>query len=118
MLTHGGRCVCYQIVTAVCSKEATTIRWVRYTMVRSQVTQSFVARIWLEQAVDEEPQWRGHIQHIQGREEVYFQDLAEMSEFLEQVSGIPGPAFSLNSAMDVAITKPRPDAGGKRKSGK
>ena len=59
-------------------------------MVRSQIMQSFVARIWLERTDDAEPEWRGHIRHIQGREETYFHDLEEMSEFMQQVSGIPG----------------------------
>lgn len=87
-------------------------------MVRSQITHSFVARIWLERAANEDPKWRGHIQHIQGREEVYFQDLAEMCEFLEQVSGIPGPGLAPNSTKDAAIAKRGADASGKRKSGR
>jgi hypothetical protein len=58
-----------------------------------RVTQSFVARIWLEHALDQDPQWRGHIQHIQGGEEAYFQDLGEMCAFLEQTSGIDIRAF-------------------------
>lgn len=60
-------------------------------MVRSHVMQSFVARIWIERIEGQQPTWRGHVQHIQGNEEAYFQDLAQMSEFLERVSGIPGP---------------------------
>ena len=87
-------------------------------MVRSQITQSFVARIWLERTADEDPKWRGHIQHIQGREEVYFQDLAEMCEFLEQVSGIPGPGFAARPTKEAAILKPGTDSGGKRNSRK
>lgn len=59
-------------------------------MARSQILQSFVARIWLERTDDEDPRWRGHIQHIQGQEETYFQDLAEMSDFMEQFSEIAG----------------------------
>lgn len=59
-------------------------------MARSQILQSFVARIWLERTDDEDPRWRGHIQHIQGQEETYFQDLAEMADFMEQFSGITG----------------------------
>lgn len=87
-------------------------------MVRSQVIQSFVARIWLEQTADEDPKWRGHIQHIQGREEIYFQDLTEVCEFLEQVTGIPGPGFSPNPTQESAVAKRGADAGVKRKSGK
>jgi hypothetical protein len=87
-------------------------------MVRSQIIQSFVARIWLERTAGVDPKWRGHIQHIQGREEVYFQDLAEMCEFLEQVSGIRGPGFASNPTKDAAIAKRGAEASGKRKSGK
>lgn len=85
-------------------------------MVRSQIIQSFVARIWLERAADEDPKWRGHIQHIQGREEVYFQDLAEVFEFLEQVSGIPGPGSATPPRKDIAISKRSAVASRKRKS--
>jgi len=88
------------------------------SMVRSQIIQSFVARIWLERAAGEDPKWRGHIQHIQGREEVYFQDLTEVREFLEQVSGIPGPGFAAHPGKDVAISKRSAAASRKRKSGK
>jgi hypothetical protein len=87
-------------------------------MVRTQIIQSFVARIWLERATGEEPKWRGHIQHIQGREEVYFQDLTEVFEFLEQVSGIPGPGFAAPPRKDIAISKHGEVASRKRKSGK
>jgi len=87
-------------------------------MVRSPITQSFVARIWLERPAGEVPKWRGHIQHIQGREEVYFQDLTEMCEFLEQVSGIAGPGFAAHPGKVVAISKRGAVASRKRKSGK
>ena len=60
-------------------------------MVRTQIMQSFVARIWLERAQDQDPTWRGHVQHIQGSEEAYFHDLAELHEFLERISGMQGP---------------------------
>lgn len=53
--------------------------------------ESFVARIWLEYG-QTEPIWRGHIRHVQGGRTAYFQDLQEMREFLEQVSGVRGPA--------------------------
>lgn len=74
-------------------------------MVRTQVIQSFVARVWLERNADEMPKWRGHIQHIQGPEEMYFQNLVEMSEFLEKVSGIPGLEFSPERGNVVSISK-------------
>lgn len=67
--------------------------------------QSFVARIWLERTDDEVPKWRGHIQHIQGSEETYFQDLVEMSVFMEQVSGIPSPDFDTDQQNVVAMSK-------------
>lgn len=78
--------------------------------------QSFVARIWLERAADEDPKWRGHIQHIQGGEEVYFQNLTEVCKFLEQVSGIPGPGLAEQPKKDIAIAKRSAAASGKRKS--
>lgn len=74
-------------------------------MVRWQIMQSFVARIWFESSAEDVPQWRGHIQHIQGSEELYFQDLTEMSEFMEQVSGIPGMEFTTHSDKVVPISK-------------
>ena len=85
---------------------------------RSRIAQSFVARIWLERDADEDPEWRGHIQHIQGGEEIYFQDFTEVCEFLEQVSGVPGPGFATHPGNDAGISKRRPVTGVKRKSGK
>ena len=61
-------------------------------MVEPGVLGSFVARIWLEGEMGNNPAWRGHIQHVQGEEECYFESLLEMREFLERVSGIPVPA--------------------------
>ena len=58
-----------------------------------RVSKSFVARIWLEKGSNGEPIWRGHIQHVQGGQEIYFQDLGKLREFVERVSGIPGPAI-------------------------
>ena len=66
---------------------------------------SFVARIWLERTDDAEPEWRGHIRHIQGREETYFHDLEEMSEFMQQVSGIPGTPAEADPGNVVTIGK-------------
>lgn len=54
--------------------------------------ESFVARIWLEVRENGDPLWRGHIRHVQNGREAYFKDLREMSEFLEKVSGVSGPA--------------------------
>ena len=85
---------------------------------RSRINQSFVARIWLERAADEDPKWRGHIQHIQGGEEIYFQDLTEVGEFLEQVTGVPGPGFAAHSRNAAGISKRSSVTSVKRKSGK
>ncbi|MCH7880215.1 MAG: hypothetical protein IIB69_01320 [Proteobacteria bacterium] len=54
--------------------------------------ESFVARIWLEHRKNGGPIWRGHIRHVQNSRETYFQNLREMREFLEQVSGVSGPS--------------------------
>ena len=56
-----------------------------------QTLESFIARIWLERGPSEDAVWRGHVRHVQGEEETYFQDLGAMSEFLERVSGVSGP---------------------------
>lgn len=58
---------------------------------KEHVSESFVARIWLESGSDGDPVWRGHIRHVQGDQEAYFQDLGEMNDFLERVSGVTGP---------------------------
>ena len=39
------------------------------------VSTSFVARIWLEDGANGEPIWRGHVRHVQGNDEAFFQDL-------------------------------------------
>jgi hypothetical protein len=61
-------------------------------MVEPGTSGSFVVRIWLEGEPGNNPIWRGHIQHVQGEEDRYFQDLREMQAFLEQISGVPWPA--------------------------
>ncbi len=58
---------------------------------KTQSTESFVARFWLEGGTNGDPLWRGHIRHVQGEEEAYFQDLERMRDFMEQVSNVPGP---------------------------
>lgn len=84
-------------------------------MVRNQIIQSFVARVWLERTADKDPKWRGHIQHVQGPEEIYFQDLTEMSEFLELVSGVPSPALAPKAGKLVSISKRKQKANSKHK---
>ena len=63
-----------------------------YEMVEPGTPGSFVARIWLEGEPGNNPTWRGHIRHVQGEEEGYFQNLSEMKAFLEKISGVPMPA--------------------------
>ncbi len=59
-------------------------------MARQQPSDSFVARIWLERGSNGDPIWRGHIKHVQGQEESYFQDLPGINEFLKRVTGVTG----------------------------
>ncbi len=61
-------------------------------MVEPVSSGSFVARIWLEGVSKDDRTWRGHIQHVQGDEECYFQDLWQMKAFLERISGVLVPA--------------------------
>ncbi|MDP3062326.1 MAG: hypothetical protein Q8O40_03785 [Chloroflexota bacterium] len=35
--------------------------------------------------------WRGHIQHVQSSQSIYFQDAAHMLEFLEGIAGVGFP---------------------------
>jgi hypothetical protein len=74
-------------------------------MVRTQIKQSFVARIWLEYTENQDPNWRGHIRHIQGSEETYFQGLSEMSEFMQQVSSCTEPETTEEPDKVVTISK-------------
>lgn len=78
--------------------------------------QSFVARIWLEGDAGEDAKWRGHLQHVQGGEEVYFRSFAEVCEFLERVSGVSAAGLGLTAPKPVAVA-PHDKAGGcKRKA--
>lgn len=80
--------------------------------------QSFVARIWLERTDETEPEWRGHIRHIQGCEETYFHDLEEMSEFMQQVSGIlsTGPEDDRENVITIDKGKPKTRGAGNREN--
>lgn len=62
--------------------------------IAEHIKESFVARIWLEPGDNGDVTWRGHIRHVQGSEEEYFQDLMKMREFLARVSGVAGPALT------------------------
>lgn len=68
--------------------------------------ESFVTRIWLEHSSSGDPEWRGHIRHVQGEEEGYFQTLTEMRDFLVQVSGVAGPALTTQPLRDVSKLPP------------
>jgi hypothetical protein len=68
--------------------------------------ESFVARIWLEHGDNGVVMWRGHIRHVQGKEEEYFQDLMEMREFLARVSGVTGPALTAQPLKKAINSKP------------
>jgi hypothetical protein len=67
---------------------------------------SFVARIWLESGGNGDTTWRGHIRHVQGKEEEYFQDLMGMREFLGRVSGVTGPAQAAQALKLAAQSEP------------
>ena len=75
-------------------------------MTRQQHPNSFVARIWLEHGSNGDPIWRGHVRHVQGKEEAYFQDLGGMSEFLERVSGVPGLGRTGRPGQDATSSEP------------
>ena len=62
---------------------------------------SFVTRIWLEPRANGDPIWRGHVRHIQGNEEAYFQDLGTLNEFMARVSGVTGPPLTAQSLKDA-----------------
>jgi len=68
--------------------------------------ESFVTRIWLEHGDNGSPKWRGHIRHVQGEEEGYFQNLTEMRDFLGRVSGVSGPALTAHPPRDVTKSGP------------
>ena len=63
-------------------------------MAEQKQAKSFVARIWLERESNGGPVWRGHIRHVHGKQEAYFQELTGLYEFLERVSGATGPGVS------------------------
>jgi len=79
--------------------------------------QSFVARIWLERDAGDDAKWRGHVQHVQGGEEIYFRSFAEVCEFLERVSGVSAAGLGLAAAKPVTVTPPGESGGRKRRAG-
>jgi hypothetical protein len=77
-------------------------------MSAQRTVESFVARIWLEGEPDGNPIWRGRIQHVQSDQEAYFQDLAEMSAFIERVARIPGPKATGRPPPSGAVVTGKP----------
>ena len=75
-------------------------------MVEKIVLESFVARIWLERGPNGDPLWRGHVRHVQGDQEAFFQDLETMTDFLERVSGVPGLGRTRRPGEDAASSEP------------
>ncbi|MCK5362155.1 MAG: hypothetical protein KAR22_04270 [Gammaproteobacteria bacterium] len=73
-----------------------------------RTVESFVARIWLEGEPDGDPIWRGRIQHVQSNQEAYFQDLTEMSAFMERVARIPGPKPTGRPPPSAAVVTRKP----------
>ncbi len=85
-------------------------------MTRRQHLDSFVARIWLEREANGDPIWRGHIRHVQSERDAYFQNLGEMSDFLERVSRVPGPGANGRPPRDGPVSEPEAASAGKRKN--
>jgi len=73
--------------------------------IAEHIKESFVARIWLEPGDNGDVMWRGHIRHVQGSEEEYFQDLMKMREFLARVSGVTGPALTAQPLEEAMKSK-------------
>lgn len=63
-------------------------------MAKNYALKSFVVRFWLEPNSSGDPVWHGHVRHVQSKQETYLQDMAELSNFLERVSGVPGPGLA------------------------
>ena len=74
-------------------------------MVGEHSKHSFVARIWLEDGDHGARTWRGHIRHVQSKEEEHFQDLMEMREFLGRVSGMSGPPLTAQPLKEATKSK-------------
>lgn len=74
-------------------------------MNQEHVKESFVARIWLEHGDNGDASWRGHIRHVQGGEEGYFQNLLEMRDFLGRVSGVSGLPLAAQGLKDASAAE-------------
>ena len=87
---------------------ASTREMILRDMSAQRMLESFVARIWLEGEPDGNPIWRGRIQHVQSNQKAYFQDLAEMSAFIERVTRIPGPKTTGRPPPSDAVVTRKP----------
>lgn len=66
---------------------------VKGSVVTAQTNTSFVIRLWLEpQKVSSEPEWRGHVTHVQTGEGIYFRRLEDLLRFVERKAGSSPPA--------------------------
>jgi len=63
-------------------------------------TSTFVVRLWLEEGPQSTPSWRGRVKHVQGDRQAYFRTLDELRSFVEQVSGVLGPALETDVARE------------------
>jgi hypothetical protein len=66
---------------------------------------SFVARIWRESGPNGDARWRGHVQHVQSGRSGFFDDLSALRSFVEDVSGIAGPALQPQGRRLLAETR-------------
>ena len=87
-----------------------------YEMCGERVLQSFVVRLWLERAQNGKPLWRGRIRHVQGTREVPFQDLEKMCEFLQRVTGVPGPSLTGSRSPGATVRESSAVTDGKQKT--
>jgi hypothetical protein len=64
---------------------------------RGKKPMSFIVRLWLEPTPggkEGKGSWRGHIQSVQSGQGIYFHDLRQMLDFLEEVTEVVFPYSS------------------------
>jgi hypothetical protein len=59
----------------------------------NQDTQSFIVRVWQETRSEprEEAVWRGVVTHVGSQQQLYFQDLSRLMDFIKEKAGIDQP---------------------------
>lgn len=62
--------------------------------VRRAHTDSFVLRLWRESTGGESPTWRWKAHHVQGREERYLSNLADLLSFVGRCADTVPPELS------------------------